>query len=561
MEEPDTRSRRRRRWWLLGAVLLIGGVVGGWVIARQIQSPDQAASRAEAPEPSWITASVERRVLAQTVISRGDVRPEVAINVGPPSSIDGDPVVTGISVATGDEVGEGTRLVEVSGRPVIVLQGDVPVYRSLKPGMAGADVAQLQAALTRLGCDTAADAGSYGEATKACVAKLYNDAGYDPIPTTATEAADITAAEQTLADAQAAADSAQIALDTALKGPSDLEVLNADTAVDAAERNYNDAVAGKQAAVDQAQTGINRAQAALDQLGSSPEATPADVSAAQAELDAAKAALDTAVRSGDAAIATANDAVVLARAARADLDKDPDVTVEFTALGQAFAARDRAQAALDSLRASVGPTVPQGEIVFAPTLPARVQNAVTTLGPPASGQGNPGAGAGNSTAGSGDLVTLAAGDLVVSMTLRPNERQLVRVGMSVELLDEQSNATYDAAITEIAETSSSSANGQAGVPVVMTPNAPLPETLSGANLRVTITAASTDTATLVVPLAAVSSSADGSTNVSILRPNDNRDQEPVVVAVTAGLSADGFVAVEPVTDGALKDGYQVVVGR
>lgn len=314
---PDSWTRsRRRRWWLIGAVLLVGGVVGGWMIARQIQSPEQAASRAEWPEPSWITAMIERRVLSQTVISRGDVRPQIAISVGVPSSIDGDPVVTGISAATGDGVTEGARLVEVSGRPVIVLQGDVPVYRSLKPGMTGADVAQLQAALTRLGCDTAADVGSYGEATKTCVAKLYNDAGYDPIPTTETEAAELAAVEQNLADAQAAADSAQIALDTALTGPSDLEILNADTAVQAAQRNYNDAATSKQVAVEQAQAAINRAQATVDQLNSSPEATSADINSAQGELDDANAALDAAVRSGNAAIATANDALVLARGPR-----------------------------------------------------------------------------------------------------------------------------------------------------------------------------------------------------------------------------------------------------
>ena len=61
--------------------------------------------------------------------------------------------MTQVAVDIGDEVLEGTRLIEVSGRPVFALQGDVPVYRTLTPGMAGADVAQMQVALARLGYD------------------------------------------------------------------------------------------------------------------------------------------------------------------------------------------------------------------------------------------------------------------------------------------------------------------------------------------------------------------------------------------------------------------------
>jgi multidrug efflux pump subunit AcrA (membrane-fusion protein) len=78
------------------------------------------------------------------------------------------------------------------------------------------------------------------------------------------------------------------------------------------------------------------------------------------------------------------------------------------------------------------------------------------------------------------------------------------------------------------------------------------------NLRVTITAAATDGEVLVVPLAAVSSAADGSTRVSIL---GSANGSPVEVAVTAGLSADGFVAIEPVEPGSLAAGDLVVVGR
>jgi multidrug efflux pump subunit AcrA (membrane-fusion protein) len=86
----------------------------------------------------------------------------------------------------------------------------------------------------------------------------------------------------------------------------------------------------------------------------------------------------------------------------------------------------------------------------------------------------------------------------------------------------------------------------------------LPDSLAGVNLRVTITAASSETEALVVPLAAVSSTAGGATRVSVLAAGRSA---PVDVAVKVGISADGFVAVEPVESGGLSEGDQVVVGR
>lgn len=558
MDEPDSGGRRCRWWWLAGVAALIAVATGGWLVGQRVQSPRQAASRAAPPTPSWITATVERRVLVQTVISRGDVRPQVSIAVGVPSSIEGSPVVTAIGVTTGAEVTEGTRLLEVSGRPVFILQGNVPVYRSLKPQMTGADVTQLQDALLRLGCDTDADAGVFGPATKACVAKLYSDAGYDPVPTTPTDNADRAAAQQLVIDAQAAADAAQLALDNAAKGPTDAEILTADTALKGAQRGYKDAAAAAAAAVTQAEGAVTRAQAALDQLTVSPDANPADIAAAADAVDDTKAAVGDAHRNGDSGIAAAKDAVVLARAAREDLDKPADVTAEYVALGQALGAVDRAQTALDELQASTGPTVAQGEIVFAPNLPARVEQVVTALGPLGT---NSSPNDGTNTSGGSDLATLAAGDLVVAMNLRVGDRDLVRIGIEVELLDEQSNVAYPATITDIADTMTTGADGQSGFAVVITPTEPLPDTLSGANLRVTVTSASTEIATLVVPIAAVSSAADGSTNVSIIPAGATDDADPVAVAVSAGLTADGFVSIEPVTAGALNEGDRVVVGR
>lgn len=554
----DSGGRRRRWIWLVAVAALIGTATAGWVVGRQAQSPDQAAARAAPPMASWVTAPVEFRVLSQTVITRGDVRSEVSVPVAVPTSVEGAPVITAIAAAVGDDVVEGQRLVEVSGRPVFVMQGSVPVYRTLRPGMTGADVGQLQAALARLGCAIADEPNVFGESTKSCVAGFYTDAGYDPVPSSPNEAADLAAARQRLTDAEAAVAVSQTAFDQAASGPAQSALLAAQQGLAAAQRQYNDTVASSAGAITQAQVALTVAQSELEQARTNPEATPADVAVAQAAVDFAVVAIDDARRSGDTAIAAAADQVALAQVTLNETTAAPDRAAERVALDQAIAARDQAAAALFILAIGTGATVPQGELVFSPTMPARVQTAVTTLGPLAAGT----AGDTEPSGGAGSLMELAAGALVVDISLRTDERELVQAGMAVELLDETTNTTYPATITAIAETASASADGGLGYPVVVTPDEGLPTTLAGTNLRVTITAASTDTPTLVVPLAAVSSSADGTTSVSVLARNDaGVDAEPVTVAVAAGLSADGFVSIEPVQADSLVEGDRVVVGR
>ena len=156
------------------------------------------------------------------------------------------------------------------------------------------------------------------------------------------------------------------------------------------------------------------------------------------------------------------------------------------------------------------------------------------------------------------LVTLAAGDLVVSTAVRAGDEGLVRVGMPVELLDETTNTKYPGKLSTIADTPTTDASGTLSRAATVVPDTPLPASLAGTNLRVTITAAASDGEVLVVPLSAVSSTAAGATRVSVLEPGT---ANPVDVPVTAGISADGFVAITPTDPAGLKAGDLVVVGR
>ncbi len=549
-DTEERRGRRRRWWWLLAVVAVVAATAVTWVVASRVQSPQQAASNAAPPEASWVTAVVERRVLTQTLITRGDVTPEVSASLRVPVSVVGDPVITDLAVAPGDEVIEGQRVIEVSGRPVFVLVGDVPVYRSLRPGMTGADVAQLQAALSRLGCPITDAAGVYGPDTKACVGTFYADAGYEALPSSETEAADLAAAGKAVSDAQAAVDAADALWRQAAEGVDGSALLAVQLGLESARRSYNDAVVAAADSVAQAEAELAAAQTELDRVRADPTATPADISAAELKVGQQQSAVETARRTGATAVANAADAVKLAEASLAEAT-NPDTTAEYIALGQALAARDTATAALDALQATTGPTVAQGEIVFMPALPARVRTTVTSLGALDTTGGT-----GGSTGGG--IVELSGGALVVTMTLRADEIALARVGMPVELLDEQSSTTYPATITNIADNATTGPDGTSGYQATITPDTPLPAELTGTNLRVTINAASSDTETLVVPITAISSAADGTTTVAVLPAGS---PEPIPVQVSTGISADGFVAIEPADPADLHDGDKVVVGR
>ncbi|MFV1970344.1 MAG: peptidoglycan-binding protein [Acidimicrobiia bacterium] len=132
------------------------------------------------PPPAVVTAVVERRVLEDTVVTRGSVAVTEVVSVFGPSLDGARPVVTSIDVAVGGSVDEGDVVASVAGRPVIVLEGLFPAFRDLARGSEGVDVVQLQEALTRLGLYDEDLDGVYGRATARAVGDLYRQNGYEP---------------------------------------------------------------------------------------------------------------------------------------------------------------------------------------------------------------------------------------------------------------------------------------------------------------------------------------------------------------------------------------------
>jgi hypothetical protein len=215
-----TGTRSGQLTVVVAAVALVGA--GGWFAGSRMQSPADAAASHRPPEAGPVTVAVERRSLTASVVAQGSVEfdsPQSVALAGPVGSPDsgsgeagaGDSVAQRITKApaAGAEVKEGDVLMQVSGRPVLVLRGTVPMYRTLGPGASGDDVEQLQRALVRLGFDPGSADGTYGQSDAAAVSRWYAGKGYRAMePTVAdkqqlgTLEAAVTTAQQSLLAAQ-----------------------------------------------------------------------------------------------------------------------------------------------------------------------------------------------------------------------------------------------------------------------------------------------------------------------------------------------------------------------
>ncbi|HET9381912.1 MAG TPA: peptidoglycan-binding protein [Streptomyces sp.] len=217
---PVAGVRMTRRRWV--AAVVVGSTllaVAGFAASQAVKSPAQAAADTEPPAADVLTAPVERRVLKETVVLRGTVTAGESVTVTPVASGDEgatEPVVTKLPVEAGDTVRAGQILLEVSGRPVIALPGRLPVYRDLKPGAEGDDVAQVQKALRDLGHGTGSDApGTFGPGTKAALQAFYAGLGYDPRPAVDDDGEAVESAEQGVRAAERALEQAESAADVA----------------------------------------------------------------------------------------------------------------------------------------------------------------------------------------------------------------------------------------------------------------------------------------------------------------------------------------------------------
>ncbi len=433
-------SRRRVLLWAGAAVVSVTGL--GLAATRLVRSPQDVLADTKPPSRGVLLADVERRVLRDTVVSRGKVGSENTLDVTP-SPRDGRPVVTGLRAKAGDTFGLGDVLVEVAGRPVVVLEGTTPAYRDLRPAMKGQDVSQLQASLSSMGFSPERD-GTFGARTKQALLVWFAAFGYDVATTGDDDEARVAAAGKEVTNAARALTAAQEDLEMILVNPP------------------------------AAQPG-----------------TPDPVGAARRRVQFAEEDLAT------------------AKQARFELER------------------------------TTGPMLPVSEYVFLPALPGRVEKTSARIG----------------TDVTAPLLTLSSGTLVVRGSVNPGQRQLLKVGMPVEIESSLDGTKAHGVLASIGELAQDESGARSHALLVTADKTPIDKALLGADVRLAVQAASTDGPVLVVPVSAVYADATGRSVILRLATDGSQVRVPVEV----GVSGDGYVAVEPL-GGGLEAGDRVIVG-
>jgi hypothetical protein len=228
--------------------------------------------------------------------------------------------------------------------------------------------------------------------------------------------------------------------------------------------------------------------------------------------------------------------------------------------------------------------VPMTDVIFLPSLPAKV---VAVNGAKGQQPGQP------------FLELAARGSLALTGELPPAYSAQVKPGLKVKIFDEVTGIHAAGAVTGLGTATTlapagtivnvgggSAAVGSAGstgsgstgsastgtagagssgsatnpgatafIPLTVHPSTPLPAALNGENVLVTVETGQTEGPVLTVPVAAIVTTASGTSYVTVAGAHGKRTQ----VAVTPGISENGYVQVTPVTAGKLAAGDRVVV--
>jgi hypothetical protein len=127
------------------------------------------------------TAQVERRTLSAMVSQAGTLTYRARSDGSPYSVINQASGAYTKLPAAGQVIALGHVLYRVNDRPVVLLHGSTPAYRTLSAGASGPDVEELNAVLVALGDATRAQlspkSASFGPATTTAVMKLQAAVG------------------------------------------------------------------------------------------------------------------------------------------------------------------------------------------------------------------------------------------------------------------------------------------------------------------------------------------------------------------------------------------------
>jgi hypothetical protein len=217
--------------------------------------------------------------------------------------------------------------------------------------------------------------------------------------------------------------------------------------------------------------------------------------------------------------------------------------------------------------------VPAADVVFLPSLPASV---VAVNGAAGSQPGQP------------FLELAARGSLALTGELPPAYTGQVKPGLTVSIYDEVTGIHATGIVAELgtatvtvptgtvvdvgsgaasassnssassssnSSSSSSSSGATTFIPLTVAPSAPLAAALNGENVLITVQTGQTEGPVLTVPVAAIVTRASGTSYVTVVGGHGTQTN----VAVTPGISENGYVQVTPAKAGALLAGERVVV--
>lgn len=497
-------SRKRILTIIAVLALMVVAAGGSWILGSSIKSPAEVAARTAPPEPSPILVPVESKVLSSDIVTRGTARYGVPLTLSLVPSVlkqSSAGVISTLPVVN-NQLKEGDVLLSASGRPVFLLEGEVPVFRDLIPGMFGKDVVQLEASLERLGFNPGPVDGSYDAATSDAVKAWYSAAGWEPFGPRPEQLAALRTLEQDLVTAT----NAKLAADDTLA--------RAGLAVEAARAKATDATAI-------ATANVTAKQVAMDTATVDPSVTANARKNAEAEFASAQTTFTATQLAGEVEIQSAVDA-------KAAAERDVTAANEMV---------QRLTADLGLAKSKTGLQVPSDEIVFVPTLPVRVEQVLLLAGDAAIGA----------------VVKVTNNQLFIDTSLRLEEAPLVKAGMKVTIDEPDLGLKATGVVKTVAD--SPGTMGVDGFHIYC--EIQVDETkfsLAGSSLRLKIPIESSGGAVIAVPISALSLATDGTSRVQV---DHNGTLE--FLTVEPGLSADGFVAITPV-EGKLEAGQFVVIG-
>jgi hypothetical protein len=167
----------RKRWALAGAAVLVAATATGGVVVMSGAKRATAASQ----EPPVNTATAEKGRLSDMVSQYGILTYRARSDGSPYSVINRAHGTYTKLPNAGDEVDCGDVLYRVDDKPVLLLCGRTPAYRSLSEGASGPDVAELNANLVHLGYATHAQLDSsshrFSSETASALEKLQSKLG------------------------------------------------------------------------------------------------------------------------------------------------------------------------------------------------------------------------------------------------------------------------------------------------------------------------------------------------------------------------------------------------